>query len=225
MASLEDDDASRARREAMVLEQLARRGIHDERVLSAMSKVPRHLFVPSSLRDVAYDDRPLAIGHKQTISQPYMVALMAEAMELTGTERVLDVGTGSGYHAAVLGRLAKEVWSIEIISELAESARSRLAELGYEGVHVIAGDGSLGLPERAPFDAVVVAAGSPEVPEPLLAQLEPDGRLVLPVGKLGTQVLERIRRTPEGPEMDLLVPCAFVPLMGEAGWRASADVT
>jgi protein-L-isoaspartate(D-aspartate) O-methyltransferase len=154
-----DDDEFGPLRRRMVREQLRDRGIVDERVLRAMSRVPRHLFVPYPLQPAAYEDGPLPIGHGQTISQPYMVARMVEALELTGRERVLDVGTGSGYQAAVLGELAQEVWSVEIITELAESARLRLARLGYSNVHVLAADGSIGLPDRAPFDGIVVAAG------------------------------------------------------------------
>jgi len=215
----ENLDAFRALREAMVRRQLSRRGIRDERVLAAMSKVPRHLFVPGPLEDSAYEDNALPIGHRQTISQPYMVAIMVQALELRGNERVLDVGTGSGYQAAVLGEIAGDVWSVEIIPELANAARARLAQLGYSNVHVLAANGSIGLSVHAPYDAIVVAAGSPEVPAALVDQLAPDGRLVIPVGELDSQVLLRVRRHGKRTTTESLLGCAFVPLVGEEGWR------
>jgi protein-L-isoaspartate(D-aspartate) O-methyltransferase len=202
----------------MVDAQLRGRDVVDERVLAAMDRVPRELFVPEKLRDRAYDDAALPIGAGQTISQPYMVARISEALSLTGPERVLDVGTGSGYQAAVLAELAEEVDTIERIPELAEQARANLAAAGYGRVRVHVGDGSRGLPERAPFDAIAVAAAAPELPRTLYDQLEPRGRLVVPVGRRGMQHLEVIVRSPEGPAVLRSVPCRFVPLLGEEGF-------
>jgi protein-L-isoaspartate(D-aspartate) O-methyltransferase len=202
----------------MVEWQLRGRDVVDEGVLRAMERVPRELFVPENLRDRAYDDAALPIGGGQTISQPYMVARICEALALTGSERVLDVGSGSGYQAAVLAELAAEVDTIERIPELAELARANLAAAGYDRVRVHVGDGSRGLPERAPFDAIAVAAAAPELPQTLYEQLEPRGRLVVPVGKYGIQRLEVIVRTPEGPAVVRSVPCRFVPLVGEEGF-------
>ncbi len=203
----------------MVEQQLRDRDIEDERVLDAMERVPRHVFVPEGLRDRAYDDAALPIGSGQTISQPYMVARICEALSLHGSERVLDVGTGSGYQAAVLAELAAEVHTIERLPELAEAARSRLEEAGYgDRVHVHVGDGTLGLPEHAPFDAIAVAAAAPELPASLYDQLEPRGRLVVPVGKRHGQQLQLIVRSPEGPAVVRSVSCRFVPLLGEEGF-------
>jgi protein-L-isoaspartate(D-aspartate) O-methyltransferase len=204
-------------RAQMVQSQLRRRGIADERVLAAMGRVPRELFVSPELREVAYADAALPIGGEQTISQPYMVALICEQLALRGSERVLDVGTGSGYQAAVLAELAAEVHTIERIPELAELARVNLAAAGYEGrVHRHIGDGTLGVPDCAPFAAIAVAAAALEAPPALYEQLEPRGRLVVPVGGVGEQWLEVIVRTPEGPAVLRTVPCRFVPLV--AGW-------
>jgi protein-L-isoaspartate(D-aspartate) O-methyltransferase len=201
-------------RARMVESQLRRRGIEDERVLAAMERVPRELFVPRELRDAAYADAALPIGGGQTISQPYMVALICEQLALHGEERVLDVGTGSGYQAAVLAELAAEVHTIERVAELAETARGSLAGAGYEGrVHLHVGDGSLGVPEHAPFAAIAVAAAALEPPPALYDQLEPRGRLVVPVGGSGGQWLEVVVRTPEGPAVLRSVPCRFVPLV------------
>jgi protein-L-isoaspartate(D-aspartate) O-methyltransferase len=202
----------------MVGAQLRGRDVGDERVLAAMERVPRELFVPEKLRDRAYDDAALPIGAGQTISQPYMVARICEALSLTGREHVLDVGTGSGYQAAVLAELAEEVDTIERIPQLAESARANLAAAGYARVSVHVGDGSRGLPERAPFDAIAVAAAAPELPRTLYDQLEPRGRLVVPVGRRGMQRLEVVVRSPEGPAVLRSVPCRFVPLLGEEGF-------
>jgi protein-L-isoaspartate(D-aspartate) O-methyltransferase len=202
----------------MVDSQLRGRDVVDERVLAAMERVPRELFVPERLRDRAYDDAALPIGGGQTISQPYMVARICEALALKGDERVLDVGTGSGYQAAVLAELAAEVDTIERIPELAESAHANLAAAGYERVSVHLGDGTRGLAERAPFDAIAVAAAAPELPQSLYEQLEPRGRLVVPVGKHGIQRLEVVVRSPEGPAVIRSVPCRFVPLVGEEGF-------
>jgi len=206
-------------RERMVDGQLRRRGISDERVLDAMASVPRELFVPERVRDRAYDDAALPIGGGQTISQPFMVARICEALVLRGDERVLDVGTGSGYQAAVLAELAGEVHTIERIADLAERARESLALAGYGRVRVHVGDGSLGLPDEAPFGAIAVAAAAPEVPASLYEQLEPNGRLVVPVGGLGGQELQLVVRSPEGPAVLRSVPCRFVPLVGAEGFN------
>lgn len=214
----DEQSTLKALRDSMVTYQLRGADIADPRVLRAMATVPRHLFVPDELCWHAYEDRPLPIGSGQTISQPYMVAKMTEALELTGDERVLDVGTGSGYQAAVLGELVREVWSIEIIPELARRAHSTLEALGYDNVHVAVGDGSLGLAEHAPYDAILVAAASPALLPTLLAQLGPSGRLVMPVGDRDWQMLERFRRVGPGATIESLGPCTFVPLVGEKGW-------
>jgi protein-L-isoaspartate(D-aspartate) O-methyltransferase len=183
-----------------------------------MARVPRELFVPEYLRDRAYDDAALPIGGGQTISQPYMVAKICEALSLRGDEHVLDVGSGSGYQAAVLAELADEVDTIERIPALADLARDNLAAVGYRRVRVHIGDGTRGLPERAPFDAIAVAAAAPRMPQTLYDQLEPHGRLVVPVGRFGVQRLEVIIRSPEGPAVVKSVPCRFVPLIGEEGF-------
>jgi protein-L-isoaspartate(D-aspartate) O-methyltransferase len=208
----------RAERARMVEQQLRARDIVDERVLDAMDRVPRELFVPESDRRRAYEDAALPIGGGQTISQPYMVARICEALALRGDERVLDVGTGSGYQAAVLAELAAEVDTIERIPELAELARANLATAGYERVRVHVGDGTRGLAERAPFDAIAVGAAAPRLPQSLYDQLEERGRLVVPVGRHGIQRLEVIVRSPEGPAVIKSVPCRFVPLVGEEGF-------
>ena len=202
----------------MVERQLRGRDVRDERVLEAMGRVPREAFVPPELRSRAYDDVALPIGSDQTISQPYMVARIAELMDLRGTERVLDVGTGSGYQAAVLSELAGEVHTIERLPELAKAARAALAAAGYEGVHVHVGDGTLGLPEHAPYDAIGIAAAAPELPQTLYEQLEARGRLVVPIGGRWGQQLQVIVRSPEGPAVLRSVPCRFVPLVGEEGF-------
>jgi protein-L-isoaspartate(D-aspartate) O-methyltransferase len=202
----------------MVQRQLRERDIVDERVLAAMERVPRELFVPPELRDRAYEDAALPIAGGQTISQPYMVARICEALSLIGSERVLDVGTGSGYQAAVLAELAAEVDTIERIPELADSARANLTAAGYERVRVHVGDGTRGLPEHAPFQAVAVAAAAPDLPRSLYDQLAPRGRLVVPVGERRVQRLELVVRSPEGPAIVKSVPCRFVPLVGEEGF-------
>jgi protein-L-isoaspartate(D-aspartate) O-methyltransferase len=204
----------------MVEEQLRGRDIVDERVLAAMERVPRELFVPPDLQGRAFDDAALPIGGGQTISQPYMVARIAEELGLDGDEHVLDVGTGSGYQAAVLAELADDVHTIERIPELAELARRNLAAAGYDQVLVHEGDGSRGLPEHAPYDAVAVAAAAPGFPQTLYDQLRPGGRLVVPVGGRRGQRLEVIVRSPEGPAVLRSVPCRFVPLVGEEGFEA-----
>ena len=203
----------------MVERQLRGRDISDARVLDAMERVPRELFVPDDLRARAFDDAALPIGAGQTISQPYMVARIAEELGLDGDERVLDIGTGSGYQAAVLAELADEVHTIERIPELAEQARRNLAAAGYDNVTVHVGDGSRGLPEHAPYDAIAVAAAAPSFPQALYDQLTLGGRLVVPVGGRRGQRLEVIVRSPEGPAVVRSVPCRFVPLVGEEGFE------
>jgi protein-L-isoaspartate(D-aspartate) O-methyltransferase len=206
-------DARAAEREAMVREQLAARGIRDSRVLDAMRAVPRHRFVPESQRAAAYADRPLPIGRGQTISQPYVVAFMAEALQLRGGERVLEVGSGSGYAAAVLGRLAAEVHGIELERELHERSVAALRGLGVANVHLRAGDGFAGWPEEAPFDAIVLSCAAESIPEPLWAQLADGGRLVYPRGAADeVQELVVVTKTREGPRERRLAPVRFVPL-------------
>jgi protein-L-isoaspartate(D-aspartate) O-methyltransferase len=202
----------------MVERQLRRRGVQDERVLSAMARVPRELFLPEDVRDRAYDDAALPIGGGQTMSQPYIVAKMSELLSLDGDERVLDVGTGSGYHAAVLAELADEVVTIERVRALAERARAALAAAGYDGVDARVGDGTLGVPDRAPYDAIAVAAAAPVLPESLYEQLKLGGRIVVPVGGRANQRLELIVKSPEGAAVVRSVPCRFVPLVGEEGF-------
>jgi protein-L-isoaspartate(D-aspartate) O-methyltransferase len=202
----------------MVERQLRGRDITDERVLAAMARVPRELFVPEDLRNRAYDDAALPIGAGQTISQPYMVARICETLALGGGERVLDVGTGSGYQAAVLAELAGEVHTIERVPELAERARETLAGAGFGRVQVHVGDGTLGLPAHAPFAAIAVAAAAPRLPQALYEQLEERGRLVVPIGRRHGQDLQLIVRSPEGPAVVRSVPCRFVPLVGEEGF-------
>lgn len=204
---------------AMIRHQLQTNGISDPRVLAAMQAVPRERFVPRHLRAFAYANCPLPIRCGQTISQPLMVATMLEALDLEGDERVLDVGTGSGYQAALLGELAREVVSIEIVPELAESAARIVDQLGYHNVRVVVGDGSRGWPARAPYDAIVVAAGAPEIPEPLIAQLAPGGRLVVPVGSAGEQRLVRVTNNRGQLVEEDLGACIFVPLVGRHGWQ------
>jgi protein-L-isoaspartate(D-aspartate) O-methyltransferase len=202
----------------MVEGQLRARDVVDERVLEAMAKVPRELFVPEEERPNAYRDAALPIGAGQTISQPYMVARICEVLELRGRERVLDVGTGSGYQAAVLAELAGEVVTIERVPELAAQAERALAEAGHSEVEVRVGDGTLGVPDRAPFDAIAVAAAAPDIPETLYEQLEPRGRMAIPVGRRRSQDLLLVVRSPEGPAVVRSVPCRFVPLLGEEGF-------
>ncbi len=206
-------------RQRMVDEQLVERHLSDERVLQVMREVPRHRFVPPEYRHHAYSDGPLPIGSGQTISQPYIVALMTQLLNLKGDERVLEVGTGSGYQAAVLGRLAKEVHTIERHDKLAEQAGAVLQELGLSNVHVHIGDGSMGLPELAPFQAILVTAAAPDAPKALMEQLDQGGRLVVPVGGRMSQFLERWERRGASFEQDTGVPVAFVPLRGKYGWK------
>jgi protein-L-isoaspartate(D-aspartate) O-methyltransferase len=204
-----------ADRRAMVEWQIRQRGVADAPVLEAMATVPRHLFVPPALAGRAYRDEPLPIGHGQTISQPYVVALMCELADLMADETVLEVGTGSGYHAAVLSRLARRVYTIEIIPELAAEARATLARLGFDNVEVRSGDGYRGWPEAAPFDAIVLTAAPREIPAPLLDQLAVGGRLVAPLGE-DRQQLTVITRTRDGLRRETVAPVRFVPMTGEA---------
>ena len=203
---------------AWIDEQLVARGIRDARVLDAMRRVPRHEFVQQDVQPLAYADRALPIGDGQTISQPYMVAAMTEALRLVGHERVLEVGTGSGYQAAILAELAREVVSIERRPELAEAARERLALLGYSNVRVIVGDGSVGYPDGAPYEAILVAAASPRVPESLKHQLADGGRLVIPVGSPEEQRLTVVSREGASYLESVHEGCVFVPLVGAEGW-------
>lgn len=201
-------------RERMVVDQIERRGIRDPQTLAALRKVARHLFVPEEVRAEAYADHPLPIGHGQTISQPYIVAFMTEALGLRGGETVLEVGTGSGYQAAILAEVAAHVYSIEIVEALAQHAAQRLQELGYRNVHVKSGDGYRGWPEAAPFDGILVTAAAPRIPEPLKAQLKEGGRLVLPVGEADQELVVITRRADRFEERRVL-PVRFVPMTGE----------
>jgi protein-L-isoaspartate(D-aspartate) O-methyltransferase len=211
--------AYRRARERMIQEQLVSRGINDPRVLRAMAKVPRHLFLESELWGHAYEDHPLPIGANQTISQPYMVALMAEALQLKGAERVLEVGTGSGYAAAVLSELCAEVFTVEAVEELALKARTLLSSLGYRNVSVLVGDGTLGWEEHAPYDAVIISAAAPCIPRPLLEQLKTPGYLVFPMGEKELQTLVRIRKDQAGIREEYFGECQFVKLRGRYGWE------
>jgi protein-L-isoaspartate(D-aspartate) O-methyltransferase len=206
-------------RERMVEEQLVSRGINDPRVLRAMAKIPRHLFLESELWDHAYEDRPLPIAANQTISQPYIVALMLEALELKGMERVLEVGTGSGYAAAVLGELCAEVFSVEVVEELSLKARILLSSLGYKNVSLLVGDGTLGWKEHSPYDAVIISAAAPCIPRPLVEQLKAPGCLVFPIGEKELQTLVRIRKDRAGIREEYLGDCHFVKLIGRYGWE------
>jgi len=213
-----EDTTAHSRREAMVLDQLTARNVRDSRVLGAMSTLPRHLFVRANQALWAYDDRALPIGFGQTISEPYIVALMLELLELKGTERVLEVGTGSGYQAALLAMLARDVYSVEIVPALTSRARNSIEDLGFKNVKVVQGNGSIGLPAAAPFDAIVVAAGAPEVPTSLPSQLTEDGTLVIPVGDRSGQQLLRTRKRSGTISVDEITHCVFAPLVGEQGW-------
>jgi protein-L-isoaspartate(D-aspartate) O-methyltransferase len=213
------DDPYLELREAMVETQLRKRGVKDERVLRAMAAVPRHEFVPPRLAGSAYADEPLAIGSGQTISQPYIVAAMTEALELCGSERVLEIGTGCGYQAAVLSLLSQEVYSIEYLPELALSAAERLERLGFHNVHVHCGDGSLGLKEFAPYEAILVAAAAPSLPQPLLEQLNEGGRMIAPIGTEEHQHLRLLTRHGNDYAAEQREGCRFVPLLGRYGWK------
>jgi protein-L-isoaspartate(D-aspartate) O-methyltransferase len=204
----------RTMREKMVESQIKSRGVKDPRVLSTMLKVERHLFVPKELQTSAYMDQPLPIGEGQTISQPYIVALMTELLELKGGEKVLEIGTGSGYQAAVLAELAKEVYTIEIVEALANSAKTRLLEMGHQNIHVKAGDGYLGWPEVAPFDAIIITCAPDHIPKPLIEQLKEGGRMVIPVGAYSQELKKIIKRSGRIETSDIL-PVVFVPMTGE----------
>ena len=205
-------------RKQMVKSQIVRRGLRNERLLAAFESVPRHMFVPEEYRYAAYDDSPLPIGFSQTISQPYIVALMTSLLKLKGDERVLEIGTGSGYQAAILGMMAEEVHTVEYLPELATNADKLLKELGLDNVHVHVGDGSLGWPETAPYKGILVAAAAPQVPKTLLDQLEEGGCLILPVGGRGMQNLEVWEREGNSFKSEVETAVAFVPLRGEEGW-------
>ncbi len=218
------NDAIDLRRERMVQQDLAGRDITDPQVLRAFRTVARDAFVSADLAEFAYDDRPLPIGENQTISQPYVVALMVASLRLVGDERVLEIGTGSGYAAAILACIAKDVFSVERHAVLADQARARLATLGFTNIHVLHGDGTLGWPEHAPYDAISVTAAAPEIPAPLLAQLAAGGRLVIPVGP-DVYAQELIRVTRVGPDdyrQESLGGVRFVPLIGDKGWPSEA---
>ena len=205
-------------RERMVQEQLKHRGITDERLLGAFRKVPRHLFVPPELQPQAYTDHPLPIGAGQTISQPYMVALMTQCLHLQGHERVLEIGAGSGYQTAILAELALEVFSVERIPELLRAAAGHVSALGYLNVHFTAGNGSLGWPGHAPYDAILVTAAAPDLPEPLLTQLGDGGVMVLPIGPQEGQTLVEVRKRYGIVTQHEIASCVFVPLLGRYGW-------
>lgn len=212
-------DLDKARQDMVAL--IRRRGLKDKRVLEAMAKVSRHLFVPPSSREEAYGDYPLSIGEGQTISQPYIVALMTEALGLRGEERILEIGTGSGYQAAILGEITREVYSVERIPQLAERARKVLDTLGYQNIHIKVGDGTLGWPEFAPYDAIIVTAAASDAPKPLIEQLKVGGRLVIPVGGSYAQELLRVVKIDEEGNYtsQSLGGCVFVKLYGRYGWE------
>jgi protein-L-isoaspartate(D-aspartate) O-methyltransferase len=211
-------------REQMVKTQIVSRGIRDERVLAAMRAVPRHRFVPDHVVGSAYRDSPLPIGGGQTISQPYIVALMTELLQLQVSDKVLEIGTGSGYQAAVLAQIAAEVITVERIPALAKDAFQTLTDLGYENIGVKVSDGTLGWPDEAPYDVIIVTAAAPSIPDPLKEQLADGGRLVAPVGPRRAQTLQRVRRTGDRFHTESLIGVAFVPLVGEYGWQERGDV-
>ncbi len=213
-----EEDRFREERERMVARQLQARGIADPRVLVAMTHVPRHRFLPKTLWDEAYADHPLPIGEGQTISQPYIVALMTQALVLRGEEKVLEIGTGSGYQTAILAELSRRVVTIERSASLSQAAEERLHRLGYETIELRVGDGTLGAPDEAPFDRILATGSLPRIPQSLLAQLEEGGALVLPVGERSLQELVSVTRREGSYTQARLGPCAFVPLIGEEGW-------
>jgi protein-L-isoaspartate(D-aspartate) O-methyltransferase len=212
-------DASAAERRLMIETQIRKRGVSSPRVLEAMASVRRHEFIPLKFRNEAYADKPLPIGEGQTISQPYMVAAMTEALDLTGSERVLEIGTGSGYQAAVLSQLVSQVLTVESHTSLALAAQERLTNLGYENVHVHNGDGSAGFPDAAPYDAILVTAGAPEIPQVFASQLREGGRLVIPVGDRDDQELVRAQMENGSLKSRVLFNCKFVLLLGRYGWN------
>lgn len=210
-------------RELMINTQLVPRGIRDERVLKAMKKVPRHLFVDESIQYKAYDDVALPIDEGQTISQPYMVAIMTELLELKGSEKVLEIGTGSGYQTAILAELSKEVYTIDRFAILVEKAENRFRLLGYKNIHTRVGDGTLGWKEGAPFDRIMVTAATPEIPEPIMEQLSPEGITVVPVGERFSQQLIKVKKSKDRILEERHTPCVFVPLVGKYGWDRDTE--
>lgn len=206
-------------REIMVKTQLIPRGIKDKRVLGAMKSVPRHLFVDKSMQHRAYDDMALSIGEGQTISQPYMVAIMSELLELKGDEKVLEVGTGSGYQAAILAEIAKEIFTIERVESLSKQAKEKFKSLGYKNIHVKVGDGTSGWQEEAPFNRIIITAGTPKIPEPLINQLSDEGIIIAPVGDRFSQQLIKLKKSQRQFSESYHTPCVFVPLIGEYGWK------
>lgn len=206
-------------REIMVESQLIPRGIKDKRVIDAMKRVPRHLFVSESMQYRAYDDMALSIGEGQTISQPYMVAAMTELLELTGDERVLEIGTGSGYQAAILAELTKEVYTVERVSVLSAQAEARFHSLGYTNIHVKVGDGTSGWLEEAPFNRILITAGTPKIPDPLREQLSDEGIMIAPVGDRFSQQIIKVNKSKNRFTESFHTPCVFVPLIGEHGWK------
>jgi protein-L-isoaspartate(D-aspartate) O-methyltransferase len=221
MELMQDSELLKEKRRLMVERQIKARGIHDERLLQVFLEIPRHVFISEDLQADAYEDYPLPIGCGQTISQPYIVALMTNLLELKGTEKVLEIGTGSGYQAAILSRLAKKIHSVERIEELALTAARTLESLNIKNVHVHVEDGSLGWPEGAPYDGVLVTAASPEVPQELIEQMKIGGRLVIPVGERWRQILEVWVKQRKGVEKKEILPVVFVPLKGKRGWQDS----
>ena len=209
-----------AQRRSMVESQLRARGIRDERVLAAMLRVPRHEFVSPEYRDQAYEDHPIPIGEGQTLSQPYIVAIMLEASALNASDTVLEIGTGSGYQTALLAELTKQVYSVERHASLARTGQATLARLGYTNVEIVLGDGTRGLPERAPFDAIVVSAAAPQIPPSLFEQLREGGRIVIPVGPAHAQALQLVRKHEGQPVVTAMEGCRFVPLIGSEGYRS-----
>jgi len=212
------EDQFAALRDRMVDQQIRARGVADPRVLAALRQVPRHLFIPQHVWDQAYNDYPLPIGADQTISQPYIVALMTEILEVKETDRILELGTGSGYQAAILAELAAQVFSIDRMGDLASRAKTMLDSLGYNNVQIRVGDGTLGWPEEMPFDGIIVTAGAPKVPRPLTEQLALGGRLVIPVGDVWSQTLTCVRKTESGLKFEYHGGCRFVRLIGKYGW-------
>ena len=206
-------------RELMVETQLIPRGIKDKRVIDAMKRVPRHLFVSEPMQYRAYDDMALSIGDGQTISQPYMVAAMTELLELKGDERVLEIGTGSGYQAAILAELSKEIYTVERVSALSEQAEARFHALGYKNIHVKVGDGTSGWQEEAPFNRIIITAGTPKIPEPLMEQLSDEGIMIAPVGDRFSQQIIKVIQSKKRFSESFHTPCVFVPLIGEHGWK------
>jgi protein-L-isoaspartate(D-aspartate) O-methyltransferase len=221
---MDDEHKHLTERERMIQQQLIPRGIEDPRVLDAMRKVPRHRFLPRRVQEAAYRDGALPIGNQQTISQPYIVALMTQMLQLTGDERVLEIGTGSGYQTAILAELAASVVSIERYPLLAGRAGDLLAKLGYNNVEIYIGDGTQGMADMAPYDAIIVTAAAPSLPEPLRMQMNPEGgRMVLPIGSRGEQYLERVTRDGEGWHLQRMIPVRFVPLVGRYGFAPKDD--